>query len=116
MNLTWKKIMKKMNKKSADGIHYCLSVASDIKNVLSNVLIDYLWQLVLCEDWKNYEQQLFILQVEELSGRGVQDIYHVLDCGNPMEGYRVYGAEPVNCTIQVTQSNGFYDMKLYGTV
>lgn len=89
------------------------SVAPDVKTFLPNVLIDYLWQLALCENWKFYEQQLFILQIGELSGCGIQDIYHSRSCGNPMEGHRVYGVAPVNCTLQVLYSDGRYEMRMY---
>ncbi len=88
-------------------------VAPDVRAALPGVLIDYLWQLALCENWKNYEHQLFILQIGELSGRGIQEIYHSCICGNPMEGHRVYGVAPVNCTLQVTYLNGRYDMQFY---
>lgn len=90
-----------------------LSVSADIKAILPDIMVDYLWKLALCEDWRNYEKQSFVLEAGKLSGRGIQNIYHVCDDGNSMDKRRVYGVEPVNCKLQVVSSQGNYQMKLY---
>ena len=110
MNLVLKRTASKIPPASVTDV---CSVAPDVTASLPNVLIDYLWQLALCENWKDYEQQLFILQIGELSGRGIQDIYHSCSCGNPLESHRVYGVAPVNCTLQVLYSDGRYEMRMY---
>lgn len=110
MNLALKRTTVKTPSAGAAAVRF---VAPDVKAALPNVLIDYLWQLALCENWENYEHQLFILQIGELSGRGIQDIYHSCNCGNPMEGHRVYGVAPVNCTLQVLHCGSRYEMRMY---
>ena len=89
-----------------------LSVSADIETILPDVLIEYLWKLALCNNWQDYEQQIFILESGELSGRKTQDIYHVGDYGNSPDTRRVYGVEPVNCKLQVINSPNGYRMKL----
>lgn len=89
-----------------------LLVSDEIKTILPDVLIGYLWKLVLCQEWRNYEEQLFILEVGELSGRGIQKIYHVGYNGNSMDIRRVYGVEPVACKLQVFNYCSTYKMQL----
>ncbi len=93
-----------------------LSVSPDIKAILPDVLIEYLWKLALSESWREYEEQLFILKTGELSGRNIQDIYHVCNYGDSMDTHRVYGVEPVNCKLQVLNSQNGYQMQLCGSV
>jgi len=90
-----------------------LSVSTDVKAILSDIMVNYLWKLVLCGDWRNYEKQSFVLETGKLSGRSIQKIYHVCDDCNSMDKRRVYGVEPVNCKLQVVNSQGNYQMKLY---
>ena len=89
-----------------------LLVSPDIETILPEVLIEYLWKLVLCENWQNYERQIFILETGELSGRKIQNIYHIGDYDNSTDTRRVYGVEPVNCKLQVLNSPDGYQMKL----
>lgn len=89
-----------------------LSVSPDIKAILPEVLIEYLWKLVLREGWQDYEKQLFTLEAGELSGRNIQDIYHICDYSNLIDKHRVYGVEPINCKLQVLNSKGSYQMRL----
>lgn len=88
-----------------------LFVSPEIKAALSDILVDYLWQLALCDGWKSYEKQSFVLEIGELSGRGIQEIYHAADGGNSMDKRRVYGVEPVNCNLQIVNSRGNYQMR-----
>ena len=90
-----------------------LSVSPNIKAILPDVLIEYLWKLVLSENWKECEEQLFILKAGELSGRNIQDIYHVCNYGSPsIDTRRVYGVEPVNCKLQILNFQNVYQMQL----
>lgn len=89
-----------------------LSVSPDIKAILPDVLIEYLWKLALSESWKEYEEQLFILKTGELSGQNIQDICHVCNYGDSMDTRRVYGVEPVNCTLQILNFQNGYQMQL----
>lgn len=89
-----------------------LSVSTDIRAILPDIMVNYLWQLALCGDWQKYEKQSFVLEAGELSGWSIQDIYHVCDSGNSMDKRRVYGVDPINCKLQVVNSQGIYQMKL----
>ncbi|MFT4004712.1 MAG: hypothetical protein QM683_03305 [Lacrimispora sp.] len=89
-----------------------LSVSTGIRAILPDIMVNYLWELALCGDWQKYEKQSFVLEAGELSGRGIQDIYHVCDGTNSMDKRRVYGVEPVNCRLQVVNSQGSYQMQL----
>ena len=93
-----------------------LMISPEIKAFLPDVLIEYLWKIVLNGKWKAYEKQSFILQSEKLSGRDVQDIYHMYDNNNSPDIRRVYGVKPVNCTLQVFDSGGCYKMQLYTNI
>lgn len=93
-----------------------LSVSPDIKAILPDVLIEYLWKLVLSENWREYEEQLFILKAGELSGRNIQDIYHICNYGSSIDTRRVYGVEPVNCKLQILNSQDGYQMQLCRSV
>lgn len=44
-----------------------LAVSPEVKATLPNVLIDFLWNIVLCEKWKTHENQTLILEVGELN-------------------------------------------------
>lgn len=92
--------------------NFNLSVSPGIKFMLPDVLIEYLWKLALGDSWQTYESQLFILEPGELSGRKIQDIYHICNCNNSIDTRRVYGVEPVNCKLQVSNSKGNYQMQL----
>lgn len=89
-----------------------LSVSPGIKALLPDVLIDYLSKLVICEDRKNDERQLIILEAGELSGRSVQNIYHVCNEQGPIKARRVFGVAPVNCKLQVLYAHTHYQMEL----
>lgn len=90
-----------------------LSVSLDIRAILPDIMVNYLWELALGSDWQRYEKQSFVLEAGELSGRGIQDIYHVGDSGNSIDKRRVYGVEPINCKLQVVNFQGNYQMQLY---
>lgn len=87
-------------------------VSSEVKNIIPDVLIDYLWTLVLGEDWQTDQRQLLILEAGKLSGRDVQDIYHLHDTDSFTDTRRVYGIEPTSCKIQVLNSQNSYQMSL----
>jgi hypothetical protein len=89
-----------------------LSVASNIKVILPDILVDYLWKLALENNWQNCEKQSFILEIGKLSGQSIQNIYHVSDGDNSMDKRQVYGIEPVSCKLQVLNSQGSYQMQL----
>ncbi len=89
-----------------------LSVSSDIKAILPEALIEYLWSIALCGDWQKYDRQSVILKAAKLNGRHIQDIYHVCDHDNTTDRRRIYGIEPVNCNVQILNSNGKYQMQL----
>ena len=94
---------------------YCnpnISVSTDILIIMPNIMVKYLWELALCKDWKNNENQLFILKARELSGRSVQDIYHFCDNGNLIDRCQVYGIKPVNSKLQVFNLQNIYQMLL----
>ena len=88
-----------------------LFVPSYIEAYLPDVLIEYLWKLVLCKDWRNYNEQLLILETAKLGGRDVQDIYHV--CGNctASDTHRIFGIKPVDCQLQILGSPDSYEMQ-----
>ena len=104
--------MRMMNKNVSVSNNISVSVSRDIKALLPDVLIEYLWKLVLCRDLQNREQQTFVLKTGELGGQRIQDIRHVCDNGNLIDTRRVYGVEPVNCSLQVYPSQEGYRMKL----
>lgn len=89
-----------------------LSVSPDIKALLPEVLIAYLWKLALCEDWQGNEKILLTLKAEELSGRNIQAIYCTCDNGISIDKRRVYGVPPINCSLQIFYSYGSYQMQL----
>ena len=93
-----------------------LLTSSEIEALLPGVLIEYLWNLVLNEKLCAYETQSLVLKSGKLSGRDIQDIYHVCDNGNSTDIRRVYGVEPVNCKLQVLKSKEDYQMQLCKTV
>ena len=88
-----------------------LYVSADVKTVIPDVMIKYIWELALYGDWQNDERQLFVLEAGELGGRSIQDIYHYHDNGNSIGSRRVYGVEPVNCRIEIVDSHTVYQMK-----
>jgi len=88
-----------------------LSVSADVKAIISRVLIKYLWELALYEDWRNDEKQSFVLEAGKLGGRDIQDIHHFHDNGNLIASHRIYGVEPVNCEIEIVDSRTIYQMK-----
>ena len=90
-----------------------LSVTADIKAIVPDVLIEYLWKLALNDSSPANEEQLFILETGELNGRKVQDIYHAVDYGDSIDMRRIYGVEPINCNIQICVSNNGFQMQLF---
>lgn len=104
--------MARTKKSNALDYKNIFSVSPEVEALLPDALIDYLWKRALCEEWQNHEKQLFLLQSGELGGRKMQDIYHTCYCGNSMDTRRVYGVEPVNCTLQVFNSQNRYQMSL----
>jgi hypothetical protein len=93
-----------------------LLASSEIKAILPDVLIEYLWKLVLNEKWYAYEKQSFVLKTGELGGRDIQDIYHTCSNSNSTDTHRVYGAKPVDCVLQVLHSQGDYQMQLCANI
>ena len=89
-----------------------LMASSETKAILPDVLIEYLWKLVLSGKWNVYEKQSFMLQSGKLSGWEVQDIYHICDNSNAPDIRRVYGVKPVNCVLQVLHSEFGFKMQL----
>lgn len=90
-----------------------LSVSPDIRAILPDIMIDYLWELALNSNWRRYESQTFELEAGELSGHVIQkNVYHTGYGSNPMDKRRVYGVDPVNCILQVVNSHGNYQMQL----
>lgn len=65
-----------------------LSVSPDIRATMPDIMVNYLCELTLGSDWQKYEKQPFIQEAGELSGRGIQDIYHVGDDSNLMDKRR----------------------------
>lgn len=81
-------------------------VSPDVKVLLPDVLIDYLWKLALSDQYLEYAVQTFTLSPGELSGQSTQDIFH-LDTLR-----RVFGVEPVSCKLRVVNSEDQYQMIL----
>ena len=102
----------KMNRDTPACAHVELLVSPDTEIILPDILIEYLWKLALSEDWKNSEQQMFVLETMKL-GRGmIQSICHTCNHDNLLDTRRVYGIEPVTCRLQVTNSPKGYQMRL----
>ena len=93
-----------------------LITSPETKAILPDVLIEYLWKLVLNGKRDACEKQLFMLQSGKLSGRDIQDIYHICDHSNLPDIRRVYGVKPVNCMLQVIYSGNDYQMQLCATI
>lgn len=89
------------------------SVSTGIRAILPDIMVNYLWEIALWGDWRNEEKQSFVLEAGKLSGRDIQDIYHVCIGGNSMDKRRVYGVDPVNCKLQVVNYQGSYQMQFY---
>ncbi len=89
-----------------------LSVSPDVRAFLPETLIEYIWELALSGDWKYYDRQSMILKAVDLSGRKIQDIYHVSDYDNAAEKRRVYGVEPITGKVEILNSHGRYQMQL----
>ncbi|QAT60177.1 MULTISPECIES: hypothetical protein [Tissierellales] len=89
-----------------------LIVSPDVKKILPDVLIEYLWKLVLSNERSTNESQSFALEVGELSGRNVQDILHAYNFGRSIGKHRVFGLEPVCCKLRVSRSQNGYQMSL----
>lgn len=105
--------MTRMTSKTPSTCSYhSLSVSPEIKAILPDIMVNYLWELVLGSDWQKYEKQFFVLEATKLSGRSIQDIYHVGEGGNLMDRRRVYGVEPINCKLQIVNFQGNYQMQL----
>ena len=88
----------------------------EIEAILSDVLIEYLWKLVLNGKWNNCEEHSFMLQPGKLSGREVQDIYHTCGNSSSQDIRRVYGVMPVNCMVQVLHFGSDYQMQLCANI
>gem|GEM_PF-2379768 len=90
-----------------------LSVAADVKAIIPDVIIKYIWEFALDIDWRNDKRQSFVLETGTLGGRNIQEIYHFNDNGDLIDNRRVYvyGVEPVNCEIEIIDSESFYYMK-----
>lgn len=87
-----------------------VTVSPTLKNMIPAVLIDYLWELAMCE---NCEKQVFTLEAAELGGRDVQDIYQ-RPTSSRADYHRVFGFEPVNCQVEVMHDTDSYSMQLGG--
>lgn len=74
-------------------------ITPEIKAMLPQVLIDYLWGLMQADSYKESKDQTFTLVPGSLSGREIQDILHT--CGNSSAWHRVSGIVPVRCEIQI---------------
>lgn len=95
----------------ADGIRNVL-VSPEVRALLPDVLIDYLWKLALCENWRGLAEQRFVLEAGELGGRDVQDILHAGGQRTAADTRRVYGVEPVDCTLLVLRAGSGHRMTL----
>ena len=93
-----------------------LMVLPEIKVIVPDALIEYLWNLVLNGKWYASEKQSFMLQSGKLSGRDIQDIYHTCDNSNSPDIRRVYGVKPVDCALQVLHFGGDYQMQLCANI
>ena len=89
-----------------------LTVTSDVKTLLLDVLIDYIWNLALGEKCRYCNNQFFTLEQAKLSGSNVQDILHAYDLPRYAEKRRVFGLKPVNCKLRKKTSGGNYRMML----
>ena len=89
-----------------------LSVSHETAIQLPAIIVNYLWELALSEDYQMYEKQTFLLEAVELGGRSLQDIYHFGDQGNAVDKRRVFGFEPVTCDLQIINDHGRYQMQL----
>ncbi len=90
-----------------------LSVSPEVKALLPDALINYIWQLTLSDECQASENQTFTLEPKELGGRGVQDILHSCKRENFQQLRRVFGVEPVRCNLKVIKTQGSYEMLLY---
>jgi len=89
-----------------------LSVSPDIRAILPDIMIEYLWGLAFANNWQKCDSQIFELKVGKLGGRNIQNVYHSGYGNNSLERRQVYGVEPSNCVLQVINSQGCYQMQL----
>ena len=106
------KMTRTMNRNVPVSTNRDLMVSPEIKAILPDVLIEYLWQLVLNGKWTTSEKQSFMLQPGKLSGRDIQEIYHTCGNRNSQDVRRVYGVNSMNCVLQVLHSGDDYQMQL----
>ena len=105
--------MPKTKSKNLTANENCnISVSTDIKTVVPDIMVKYLCELALCANLQNNESRLFVLKAGELSGRSIQNIYHFCGNGCLLDRRRVYGTVPVNCNLQITNSQDTYQIQL----
>lgn len=82
------------------------------KTKVPAVLREFLWDLAVSKNWQNGQTQWFVLRTKILGGRKLQQIQHTAQGNGAMETHRVFGVEPVDCTLQVFSVQGGYEMRL----
>jgi hypothetical protein len=87
-----------------------LSVSSCVRSILPDVLVKYLWQLALSDEFRTCENQTFMLEPRELGGRDVQDIFHSYELSSFGEWRSVFGITPVKCKLRILNSEDGYQM------
>jgi len=83
-----------------------LWVSPDVKSVLPDILIDYLYRLALSCGNSRYKLQTFELDPGRLGGQSIQNILHM------DKPHRIFGVTPVSCKLCVLNSAGRYEMIL----
>lgn len=76
-------------------------VSQKVKDVLPQILIDYLWSLANSVSDTESTLQVFKLSWNMLSGRDVQDITHLAYDIGVKSTRRVFGIRPVNEEIHI---------------
>lgn len=77
-----------------------------VELALPRVLIDYLCKLAMSGEYWKQAIQTFSLAPGKLGGQSIQDVLYV------DKQYRVFGFEPVKCSLIVTNSDHNYQMIL----
>jgi len=80
------------------------TMSAEVKALLPDVLIDYLCNLALSEEYNTRPVQTFALDPAELGGRLIQHVLH----GGTLR--RVFGFDPISCTLCVLHNTNHYQM------
>ena len=90
---------------------YYRYVDPQIKKMLPDVFIDYLWQLTLSERESDVPTQKFELMPIDIGGQSVQQIVHA-PCAQHQYVHRVFGVSPINGQLEVHYDGNCLSMHL----